>query len=65
MHRKRHLMTLRHQSKPFLVTVFHEPFPLQDKAKRSAFDECKAHLVVQGQHMRLKGEDGVSVSRQR
>ena len=30
------------------------------KRKWGEFDKCKVRLVVQGQHMRRKGEDGVS-----
>ena len=41
-------------------SCLYKPFPLQDSAKRVEFDKCKVRLVVQGQHMRRKGEDGVS-----
>ena len=40
--------------------VFTSCFPYKIMRKGGEFDECKVRLVVQGQHMRRKGEDGVS-----
>ena len=39
--------------------VFTSSFHYKIKRKGGEFDKCKVRLVVQGQHMRLKGEDGV------
>ena len=39
--------------------VFTSRFHYKTKRKGGEFDECKVHLVVEGQHMRRKGEDGV------
>ena len=51
------------ESSPFIShptrPCFHEPFPLQDKAKRGEFDNCNVRLVVQGQYMHRKGKDSV------
>jgi len=40
--------------------VFTGHFHYKRKRKGGEFDKCKVHLVVQGQHMRRKGEDSVS-----
>jgi hypothetical protein len=39
--------------------VFSSRFHYKIKRKGGEFDKCKVRLVVQGQHMRRKGEDGV------
>jgi len=39
--------------------VFTSRFHYKIKREGGGFDECKVRLVVQGQHMRRKGEDGV------
>ena len=39
--------------------VFISRFHYKIKRKGGEFDECEVHLVVQGQHMHRKGEDGV------
>jgi len=39
--------------------VFTSRFHYKIKQKGGGFDKCKVRLVVQGQHMRRKGEDGV------
>ena len=39
--------------------VFTSRFHYKIKRKAVEFDKCKVRLVVQGQHMRRKGEDGV------
>ena len=39
--------------------VFTSRFHYKIKRKGEEFDKCKVRLVVQGQHMRRKGEDGV------
>jgi len=39
--------------------VFISSFHYKIKQKGGKFDTCKVRLVVQGQHMRRKGEDGV------
>ena len=39
--------------------VFTSRFHYKIKRKGGEFDKCKVRLVVQGQHMRRKGEDGV------
>ena len=39
--------------------VFTSRFHYTIKRKGGEFDKCKVRLVVQGQHMRRKGEDGV------
>jgi len=40
--------------------VFTSRFFYKIERKGGKFDKCKVHLVVQGQHMRWKGEDDVS-----
>ena len=40
--------------------VFTSRFHYKIKRKWGEFDKCKVRLVVQGQHMRRKGEDSVS-----
>ena len=39
--------------------VFTSRFHYKIKQRGGEFDKCKVRLVVQGQHMRRKGEDGV------
>jgi len=39
--------------------VFSSRFHYKIKRKGGEFDKCEVRLVVQGQHMRRKGEDGV------
>jgi len=39
--------------------VFESRFHYKIKQKVGKFDDCKVCLVVQGQHMRRKGEHGV------
>jgi len=39
--------------------VFRSRFHYKIKRKGVQFDNCKVRLVVQGQHMRRKGEDSV------
>ena len=39
--------------------VFSTRFHYKIKRKGGAFDKCKVRLVVQGQHMKRKGKDGV------
>ena len=39
--------------------VFTSRFHYKIKRKGGELDKCKVRLVVQGQHMRRKGEDGV------
>ena len=39
--------------------VFTSRFHYKIKRKGGEFDKCEVRLVVQGQHMRRKGEDGV------
>ena len=57
MHRKRHLMPLIHQSK--ILSVMSATCDHLAMRKGGEFDKCKVRLVVQGQHMRRKGEDSV------
>ena len=50
------------ESFPYLTPqdhVFTSRFHYKIKRKGGEFDKCKVRLVVQGQHMRRKGEDGV------
>jgi len=42
--------------------VFTSRLHYKIKRKGAEFDKCKVRLVVQGQHMRQKGEDGVGVT---
>jgi len=39
--------------------IFSTRFHYQIKMKESKFDKCKVRLVVQGQHIKRKGADGV------
>jgi len=39
--------------------VFTSRFHYKIKGNGGEFEKCKVHLVVQGQHKRRKGEDGV------
>ena len=39
--------------------VFTSHFHYKIKRKGGGFDKCKVRLVVQGQHLRRKGEDSV------
>jgi len=42
--------------------VFTSRFHYKIKRKGGEFDKCKVRLVVQGQDMRRKGEDGVAIT---
>ena len=60
-------MASRHLSESSLFIVhptrtwrgFTSRFHYKIKRKGGEFDQCKVRLVVQGQHMRRKGEEGV------
>ena len=49
---------ISHPTRPY-YKIFTSRFHYKIKRKGGEFDQCKVRLVVQGQHMRRKGEDGV------